>query len=416
MNRDELRDRTQFLQNKLTIAGLKVSVCMGSPCIATGAKAVLCALQSACGDLSVHVIGSGCMGPCSRGPLIRIEQDNEAPTYYEGMTPSTALLAVQAHLNGSRTEIGRLPADLPFIARQHRIVLANCGSCDPESLDSALATGGYAALSRVTGEMKPEDVCSEISASGLRGRGGAGYSTGTKWDLVRIANSKRKFVVANGDEGDPGAFMDRTLMESDPHRLLEGMAIAGYATGAERGFVYVRSEYPLAARRLRRAISEAEKAGLLGRHLLGSDFSFHIQVRTGAGAFVCGEETALMASIMGRRGQPLIRPPFPAQRGLWGCSTLINNVETFGSIAPIILNGAAWFSSIGTPGNCGAKVFSISGDIAIVGVLEAPLGTTLRELLEMAGGVTGGRFKAAQDRRRQRRMHSREPPGHAGGL
>jgi len=202
--------------------------------------------------------------------------------------------------------------------------------------------------------------------------------------------------VANGDEGDPGAFMDRTLMESDPHRLLEGMAIAGYAIGAERGFVYVRSEYPLAALRLRRAIREAEQAGLLGRHLLGSDFSFRIQVRIGAGAFVCGEETALMASIMGRRGQPLVRPPYPSQRGLWGRSTLINNVETFGCIAPIILRGAAWFNSMGTPDNSGTKVFSISGDVATVGVLEVPLGTTLRELLEMAGGVTGGKFKAAQ--------------------
>ncbi len=396
MNCDELHDRRLFLQKELSTSGLKVSVCMGSPCIAAGAEAVLDALQRGLGDLAVQVIGSGCMGPCSRGPLLRIEQGSGAPVYYEKMAPDTALLAVQAHLNGGKTDCNVLPAELPFIAGQQRIVLGNCGNCDPESLDSTLANNGYAALARVTGEMKPEEVCHEISASGLRGRGGAGYSTGVKWDLVRTARNKRKYVVANGDEGDPGAFMDRTLMESDPHRMLEGMAIAGYAVGAQRGFVYVRGEYPLAAKRLRRAISEAEKAGLLGRRILGSAFSFRIQVRIGAGAFVCGEETALMASIMGRRGQPLIRPPYPAQRGLWGKSTLINNVETFGCIAPIILKGAAWFSSIGTPGNSGTKVFSISGDIATVGVLEVPLGTTLRELVEMAGGVTGGKFKAAQ--------------------
>ena len=396
MNRAELRDRMLFLQTKLVTSGLKISVCMGSPCIAAGAEAVLDTVRSAYGNLSINVTASGCMGPCSRGPLMRIGHERAAPACYERMTPDSALLAVQAHLNGKYSESGRLPAEVPFISRQLRVVLANCGSCDPDSLDSALTTGGYAALSRAIGEMKPEEVCTEITASGLRGRGGAGYSTGIKWDLTRTAKGKLKFAVANGDEGDPGAFMDRTLMESDPHRLLEGMAIAGYAIGAERGFVYVRSEYPLAALRLRRAIREAEQAGLLGRHLLGSDFSFRIQVRIGAGAFVCGEETALMASIMGRRGQPRVRPPYPSQHGLWGRSTLINNVETFGCIAPIILRGAAWFNSMGTPDNSGTKVFSISGDVATVGVLEVPLGTTLRELLEMAGGVTGGKFKAAQ--------------------
>jgi bidirectional [NiFe] hydrogenase diaphorase subunit len=217
-----------------------------------------------------------------------------------------------------------------------------------------------------------------------------------KWELVRKAGGRRKYVVANGDEGDPGAFMDRTLMESDPHRLLEGMAIAGYAVGAAESFIYVRGEYPLAALRLRRAIAQAEDAGILGRHMLESKFSFRIRVRIGAGAFVCGEETALMASIMGRRGQPVIRPPYPAQRGLWGSSTLINNVETFGCIAPIILNGAAWYKAIGAPGNSGTKVFSISGDVATVGVMEVPLGTPLRALIEMAGGVSGGAFKAVQ--------------------
>jgi bidirectional [NiFe] hydrogenase diaphorase subunit len=244
--------------------------------------------------------------------------------------------------------------------------------------------------------MTPEQVCRQIVDSGLRGRGGAGYPTGRKWELVRKARGKHKYVVANGDEGDPGAFMDRTLMECDPHRVLEGMAIAAYAVGATAGFVYVRGEYPLAARRLREAIDQAERAGMLGRKLLGTGFSFTVRVRIGAGAFVCGEETALMASIMGRRGQPVIRPPYPAQKGLWGNATLINNVETFGSIAAIIRKGGERYSLLGTPGNSGSKVFSISGDVARVGVVEVPLGTTVRELLELAGGVIGGGFKAAQ--------------------
>lgn len=395
MTRKELHDRRQRAEAACAAAGLRVSVCLGSPCIAAGGEAVLAGLRAIYGDDSVKVTGSGCMGPCNRGPLVRIDMDGEEPAFHEKMTPPLARQAVQAHLEGG-AEPGRLPSDFPFIARQQRVVLANCGICDPESLDSALAAKGYAALTKAVWRMTPEDVCTEISASGLRGRGGGGYPAGVKWELVRAARGKLKFVVANGDEGDPGAFMDRTLMESDPHRLLEGMAIAGYAVGAERGFIYVRGEYPLAARRLRRAIAEAEEAGLLGRRILGSAFSFRIRVRIGAGAFVCGEETALMASIMGRRGHPVIRPPYPAQRGLWGSSTLINNVETFGCIAPIILNGSPWFKAIGTPGNSGTKVFSISGDVATVGVLEMPLGTPLRALVEMAGGVSGGGFKAAQ--------------------
>lgn len=396
MTTNELNDRRQKARKAYAAAGLRVSVCLGSPCIAAGGEAVLAELRTLWGNHLVNVIGSGCMGPCGRGPLIRIDAEGKEPVFHERMTPALAREAVQAHLESAGTGPGRLPADFPFIAQQYKVVLANCGICDPESLDSALASNGYAALAKVLGQMGPEEVCAEISGSGLRGRGGGGYPTGVKWELVRAARGKRKFVVANGDEGDPGAFMDRTLMESDPHRLLEGMAIAGYAVGAEQGFIYVRGEYPLAARRLRRAIGEAEEAGLLGRRILGSGFSFRVRLRIGAGAFVCGEETALMASIMGRRGQPVIRPPYPAQHGLWGSSTLINNVETFGCIAPIILNGSSWFKAIGVPGNTGTKVFSISGDVATVGVLETPLGTPLRKLVEMAGGVSGGAFKAAQ--------------------
>jgi len=396
MTRATTRDRVQGRQRGHDATGLKISVCMGSPCMASGAVAVLAALRRTCGNREIRVMGVGCMGPCSRGPLLRIEREGNAPAYYEKMTPEAACAAIRAHQEGSGPGEGRLPADFPFIARQQRVVLANCGICDPESLESARDCGGYSALARAVGEMTPQEVCAEISASGLRGRGGGGYPTGAKWEMVRVAKGKRKFVVANGDEGDPGAFMDRTLMESDPHRLLEGMAIAGYAVGAGQGFIYVRGEYPLAAYRLQRAIAEAEQAGLLGRRINGSAFSFTIRVRIGAGAFVCGEETALMASVMGRRGQPVIRPPYPAQHGLWGRSTLINNVETYGSIAPIILNGPAWFTAMGSKGNSGTKVFSISGDVDTVGVLEVPLGTSLRTLVEMAGGVTGSGFKAAQ--------------------
>lgn len=375
---------------------LRIAVCQGSPCLAAGAEAVLETLRETWGEERTVIMGTGCMGPCSRGPLVRVEQDGHAAAYYERMTPQTACATVAAHLAGTETEQGRLPSDFPFIARQKRIVLEQCGTIDPNDLNSSRLAGGYTALAHAIGKMTPERICSEIRASGLRGRGGGGYPTGTKWELVRKAGGKRKYVVANGDEGDPGAFMDRTLMESDPHRLLEGMAIAGYAVGASDGFIFVRGEYPLAAQRLRTAINDAGKAGLLGRNILGSDFSFRIRIRIGAGAFVCGEETALMASVMGRRGQPVIRPPYPAQRGLWGGSTLINNVETFGSIPPIIHNGAAWFRAIGTPGNSGTKVFSISGDVVTEGVLEVPLGISLRELLTMAGGTKDGNFKAAQ--------------------
>jgi bidirectional [NiFe] hydrogenase diaphorase subunit len=246
--------------------------------------------------------------------------------------------------------------------------------------------------------MTPAGVCETIVKSGLRGRGGAGYPAGLKWDLVRKAPGDKKYVIANGDEGDPGAYMDRTLMESDPHRVLEGMAIAGYAVGAEQGFVYVRGEYPIAAKRLETAIRQAERRGLLGGRVLDSKFSFRIDIRIGAGAFVCGEETALMASIMGRRGQPWPRPPYPAQKGLWGYPTLINNVETFGSIAPIIENGAAWYSSIGTEKSKGTKVFALAGTVENTGLIEVPMGISLREIVfEIGGGISGGRkFKAAQ--------------------
>ncbi|OGT96639.1 MAG: NADH dehydrogenase [Geobacteraceae bacterium GWB2_52_12] len=395
MNATDLTMRAAIFRKRQADHTINVSVCSGSPCIAAGAENILTALRGLDLPVSVHTFGVGCMGPCSRGPLIRIESNGQVATY-ERMTTSLAASALLAHLEDRNQAEGLLSEEFPFFVGQQRIVLSNCGGIDPENLESALGAGAYGALARMMEEMTPEQVCAEIAASGLRGRGGGGYPTGTKWNLVRGAAGTRKFIVANGDEGDPGAFMDRTLMESDPHRLLEGMAIAGYAVGAKHGFIYVRGEYPLAARRLRLAIQQAEEAGILGRRVLDNRFSFSIRLRIGAGAFVCGEETALMASVMGQRGQPLIRPPYPAQRGLWGCSTLINNVETFGCIPPIIQNGASWFNSIGTPGNSGTKVFSISGDVATIGVLEVPLGTPLKKIVQMAGGVVGGNFKAAQ--------------------
>lgn len=279
---------------------------------------------------------------------------------------------------------------------ERRVVLDQCGVIDPESIGDYRSAGGYTALEQALTQNSPDTVRAEITTSGLRGRGGGGYPTGTKWQHVASATGRRKIIIANGDEGDPGAFMDRTLMEYNPHLLVEGMAIAAYAVGASQGFVYVRAEYPLAAQRISRAIEQAERAGLLGRNIMGSDFSCTVQLRRGAGAFVCGEETALMASIRGQRGQPVIRPPYPAQHGLKGQPTLINNVETFCTVPAIIRNGSGWFATMGTPGNRGTKVFSISGDVAQVGVVEVELGTPLRTLLELAGGVTGGDFKAAQ--------------------
>jgi bidirectional [NiFe] hydrogenase diaphorase subunit len=337
-----------------------------------------------------------CLGACGMAPLVRIEHNAEQFSYHGAMDSAQTVRLLQGALQ-EEPDKGDPLAPVDILGDTHgRIVLDTNNRNAPVDLTGTCATGAYSALSRAIRELTPAEVCRQISASGLRGRGGGGYPTGRKWEQVRESRGKRKFVVANGDEGDPGAFMDRTLMESDPHRVLEGMAIAGYAVGASSGFVYVRCEYPLAARRLREAIQQAESAGTLGRNIFGSKYSFKVRVRIGAGAFVCGEETALMASIMGRRGQPVIRPPYPDRNGLWGLPTLINNVETFGSIAAIIGSMGELFRTSGTPGSSGTKVFSLSGDIASVGVVEVPLGTTMRELLALAGGVSGGNFKAAQ--------------------
>ena len=403
MNRADLENMGQRELQRQQAFRCRILCCASTPCLSSGGAAVYDAINAAIkeGDLDadVQAVSTGCMGPCSRGPMVTVQTRDAADAVYEHVTPEAARAIVQHHCQ-QQGDVGKhlLPSDIPFFVKQQKVVLANSGLIDPERLEDYVAHGGYAALAYALREMTPEEVCREIIDSGLRGRGGAGYPTGLKWDMVRKSHGDKKYIVANGDEGDPGAYMDRTLMESDPHRVLEGMAIAGYAVGADQGFLYVRGEYPVAAKRLERAIRAAERRGLLGSRVLDSNFNFRVDVRIGAGAFVCGEETALMASIMGMRGQPVPRPPYPAQSGLWGKPTLINNVETFGNIAPIIQNGAEWFASIGTAKSKGTKIFALAGKVETTGLIEVPMGITLREIVfDIGGGIPDGlEFKAAQ--------------------
>ncbi|BDV42064.1 NADH dehydrogenase [Geotalea uraniireducens] len=402
MIRAELKRMAEEERQRQERLFCRIMVCAGTPCLSAGALPVLEALREAVAesrlDAGIEAVGTGCMGPCSRGPLVKVRIRGKE-TVYERVTPELARQILFSVVKGRRPPtVAALPPELPFFARQMKVVLANSGSINPERIEEYAASGGYSALSHALHEMTPEEVCREISTSGLRGRGGAGYPTGVKWNLARKAPGERKYVVANGDEGDPGAYMDRSVMESDPHRVLEGMALAGYAIGAEQGFIYVRGEYYLAGRRLEAAIRDAERKGLLGSRVLGSNFNFRIDIRTGAGAFVCGEETSLMASIMGKRGQPWHRPPYPAQRGLWGSPTLINNVETLAAVPVVIGRGADWFAGVGTARSKGTKVYALSGQVETTGLIEVPMGTTLREVVfEIGGGIPSGKqFKAAQ--------------------
>lgn len=403
MNRVELAELAEAVTAQQQSCRLRLLVCCGTPCVAAGAEAVVAALREKLTELGnpadLELVGTGCQGPCSRGPLLTMLRPGQPEQVWEKVTPELAVSILEAELQQTAVpDANLLPADWPFFRCQTRLVLANSGRIDPESLDQYVARGGYESLAQALHEMTPDDVCSGVVQSGLRGRGGGGYPTGLKWQLVRKSSGSRKFVVANGDEGDPGAYMDRSLMESDPHRILEGMAIAGYAIGAEQGYVYVRGEYPVAAQRLRKAIKDAERAGLLGSRVLDSSFSFRIDIRIGAGAFVCGEETALLASIMGRRGQPRIRPPYPAEAGLWGCPTLINNVETFGNIPSIFSIGPQAFNAIGNGKSRGTKIFALCGEVVNNGLIEVPMGIPLREIVfEIGGGLANGAaFKAAQ--------------------
>ncbi|MCB1000846.1 MAG: SLBB domain-containing protein [Acidimicrobiales bacterium] len=381
---------------------LRVHVCHSTSCATAGSGAVLQAARDlAEGDLasSVAVSPTGCMGLCSAGPLLRVVERGGGQHDYHHVTGAAAERIVRHHADrGAAVPEHRLDTALPFFARQHRVVLANAGEIDPDRIESYVAHGGYAALERALTSMTPEDVLDQVRRSRLRGRGGAGYPTANKWALLAAAPGPVKYVVANGDEGDPGAYMDRTIMEDDPHRVLEGIALAAYATGARHAYIYVRAEYPRAVERLDRAIKVARRNRLLGRRILDTDVDLDIEIRIGAGAFVCGEETALLASIEGRRGTPRLRPPYPTERGLFGAPTMINNVETLANIAPIVANGGDWFASIGTPGSTGTKVFALAGDLVNTGLIEVPMGTTLRDIVEdIGGGMTEGHtFKAAQ--------------------
>lgn len=390
---------------------LDVLVCSGAACLSAHSAAVRDAIarEIEAHGLSdeVRIVETGCMGPCQLGPVMLVYPDG---VFYIRVQPEDAAEIVEEHFLKGRPverllweapEARRIVEErkqVPFFAKQEKVVLKNCGRIDPENIEEYIAADGYAALEKVITKMSPDEVIQVISDSGLRGRGGAGFPTGRKWRFVADAPGTEKYVVCNADEGDPGAFMDRALLEGDPHAVIEGMAIAAYAVGADRGYIYVRAEYPLAIKRLEAAIAAAHRLGLLGVNIMETGFSFDIELRMGAGAFVCGEETALIASLEGKRGQARPRPPYPAVEGLFGKPTLINNVETFGNIRHIILNGADWFRGIGTESSPGTKVFALSGKVKNTGLVEVPMGTTLRELIfEIGGGIPDGKeFKAVQ--------------------
>ena len=374
----------------------RLLVCTASGC--PSGRVVLetlrAAVEAAGRATEVEVAGVGCMGLCAEGTLVAVEPEG---VLYGRVTADDAAEVV-ASLGGA--PVDRLQLDLaqPFFARQTKIVLGNSGLVDPERIQDYVLRDGYQALVRALTEMSPHEVIEQVTRSGLRGRGGGGYPTGLKWTTVAKSEGPEKFVVCNADEGDPGAFMDRSVLESDPHRVLEGMVIAGYAVGAQRGYIYVRAEYPLAIDRLETAIKQARRAGVLGHSVLGTTFSFSVELRLGAGAFVCGEETALIASIEGRQGHPRPRPPYPAERGLWGRPTLINNVESLANIPPILQRGGDWFAGFGTTGSRGTKVFALAGQVRNTGLIEVPMGITLSEIIDdIGGGVpSGGAAKAVQ--------------------
>ncbi|MAT68116.1 MAG: NADH-quinone oxidoreductase subunit L [Planctomycetaceae bacterium] len=378
-----------------------VRVCMAASCQSSGAGGVLKGLKSLASsdaDHDVCVKGVGCMGLCSAGPLVRVSSADDTPDRLYQHVQEKDAKELFASVDDGPVERLACSTDLPFFTRQKRIVLENSGEIDPEQIDDYIAAGGYEPLVRAVTEMAPYDVLRNVTESGLRGRGGGGYPAGLKWTTVARSPEPDKYVICNADEGDPGAFMDRAVLESDPHRVLEGMALAAYAVGAQYGYIYIRAEYPLAVERLEKAIKQATKRGLLGHHICDTPFSFEVEIRLGAGAFVCGEETALIASIEGQRGQPNPRPPYPADEGLWGCPTLINNVETLANIPAIMREGGEWFRSIGTESSAGTKVFALAGRITHTGLIEVPMGITLREIIEeIGGGIPEGRkFKAVQ--------------------
>ena len=390
----------------------QVLVCGGTGCTSSGSKKVIDALEKALKanglEKEILVVRTGCFGLCSLGPIMIVYPEG---AFYSQATPEGVARIVKEHLKEGKVvkellyqetvhEDGSIISlsETAFYKKQLRVALRNCGVIDPENIDEYIAVDGYQALAKVLTKMTPDDVINEITASGLRGRGGGGFPTGRKWSFAKASVNDVKYVCCNADEGDPGAFMDRSILEGDPQCIIEAMIIAGYAIGAHHGFVYIRAEYPIAVERLQKAIDQAKEYGFLGKNIFGSGFDFDMEIRLGAGAFVCGEETALMTSIEGNRGEPRPRPPFPAVKGLFGKPTVLNNVETYANIAQIILNGSKWFASMGTPKSPGTKVFALGGKITNVGLVEIPMGTTLREIVEEIGGgiPNGKKFKAAQ--------------------
>ena len=413
LNIDIKQEQTNA-QEHIKEQGLRVLVCAGTGCVANGSLKVIEKFRELGANVStltdydkMTVVPTGCHGFCEQGVLViipdkhvtyvkvHVEDVEEIfESHIKGGQPVERLLYKDPHTG----EAVHKNDDINFYAKQTRTALKNCGKINAESIDEAIAVRGYEALAKVIEENNPDGVVDTITKSGLRGRGGGGFPTGMKWKFTAANKGGKSYVVCNGDEGDPGAFMDRSVMEGDPHKLLEGMAIAGFAIGADEAYIYVRAEYPLAIKRLRKAIADAEERHFLGEHIMGSDFSFTIHIKEGAGAFVCGEETALIASIEGERGMPRPKPPFPANKGLFGRPTLINNVETLANVPLIILNGAEWFSSMGCETSKGTKTFALTGEVNNTGLIEVPMGTTLRQIIfDIGGGIRGGKkFKAVQ--------------------
>ena len=417
-NRDALLKEREAAQKEIDSYNCRILVCAGTGCIASGSEKIYQKLAELCKDTEgvsvefqkdvphIGTVKTGCQGICELGPLVRIEPLHVQ--YVQVKEEDCMEIFQRSVLNNEPVE--RLfykkngesfasPDEIPFIAKQTRIVLENCGKFDAESLDEYIASGGYDALAKALFDMTPEEILDEVDKSKLRGRGGGGFPAGKKWKQVAAHKDvKEHYVVCNGDEGDPGAFMDGSVMEGDPYRLIEGMTIAAYAVGAQEGYIYVRAEYPLSVARLRKAIRQAEEKGLLGENIMGTDFSFHMHINRGAGAFVCGEGSALTASIEGDRGMPRVKPPRTVDKGLWAKPTVLNNVATFANVPGIVMKGADWFKTIGTEGSPGTKTFSITGAIENTGLIEVPMGTTLREIIyDIGGGIKGGGdFKAIQ--------------------
>ncbi len=414
--RFDIHEIAKTKQAELNRFKCNIYCCHSTGCKSSGSDDIIDLLKTAITEHGVEdqvrVVATGCMGLCAQGPLIRVEIKGQKDVLYKRIEPLIARLIITEHvipaLKLAEGDVFEIPAflqehilslELPFFTKQEKVVLKDAGHMDPEDIQEYIARGGYLALEKVLKNMTPEQVIDEIKRSGLRGRGGGGFSTGTKWEFAaKVPTVDEKFIICNGDEGDPGAYMDRSILEGDPHSVIEGMMIAAYAINATQGWFYVRAEYPLAVERLEKAIKACKKNRLLGNNIMGTDFSFNIEVRLGAGAFVCGEETALIRSIEGNRGTPRPRPPYPTNKGLWGKPSCVNNVETLGNVPKIILKGADWFASFGTETSKGTKVFALTGQVEHSGLIEVPMGTTINEIVnEIGGGVPSGKkLKAVQ--------------------